>query len=269
MAHAATHAMLHQCFNDRDFATIEEHTAPGFMFEDLARALTVKSAPDFTDYLKEWVAALSDANVGSATYLEGPDFSVATFHGRGHFDGRVGDTPGNGALMDLPMSEVLHYAADGKVLSGELYYDQMTQAAQLGLMPAADAALDATETPSSVVRAMMRDFDSLDIAALEARFTDEVRGIDEISRAWIRDRDGMHAYFAGLEGAVSDVATTMFDLDEQVWGDTALVTGWMEQDYRMQGEPVHISSPFTIALRRDGTSWKVALVHVVPMPPEA
>jgi ketosteroid isomerase-like protein len=268
MGHSETHSQLHNLFNNRGFAAIEEQLAPGFMYEDLPRAITVKTAAEFTEYLKGWPAAFSDAEVGSPTYLDGPDFSVARFHGRGHFDGALGDFKGTGRFMDLPMCEVMHYASDGRVLSGELYYDQLTMLGQLGLMSTgADAA--AVQSPEAVVRALLRDFDRMDFAALRGRMAEDVRGIDEISRAWIRDQEGMDAYFRGLEGQVTDIATTVFDLSEQIWGETAIVTGWMEQDYKVQGEPVHISSPFTVALRRDGDTWKVALVHAIPLPEEA
>jgi hypothetical protein len=268
MGHSETHARVHQHFNDRDFASIEALAAPGFMYEDLARGLTVKTPAEFTDYLKGWVAALSDATPGSATYQDGPDFSIARFHGRGHFDGALGGYTATGRMMDVPFCEVLHYASDGKILNGELYYDQMTMLGQLGLMPT-DAGSTPAEAPSGVVRAMMRDFDRMDFPAVQARFTDDVCGIDEISRAWVRDRAGMLAYFSGLEGQVTDIASTLVGLDEKIWGDTAIVTGWIEQDYRMQGEATHVSSPMTIALRRSGESWKVALVHVIPLPDEA
>ena len=268
MGHSETHSAMHDNFNSRDFAAIEEQLAPGFMFEDLPRAITVKTPDEFTDYLKGWQGALSDAEAGSRTYLEGPDFSVATFHGRGHFDGALGDFKATGRFMDLPMSEVFHYASDGRILSGELYYDQMTMMGQLGLI-STGAGSAAIESPEAVVRAALRDFDRMDFTALKGRLADEVRGIDEISRAWILDREALDAYFRGLEGQVSDIATTLVDVSEQIWGDTAIVTGWMEQDYRAKGEPVHISSPFTMALRRDGDSWKLALVHAIPLPDEA
>lgn len=268
MGHSDTHSQLHQLFNSRDIAAIEKHLAPGFMYEDLPRAITVKTAGEFTDYLKGWPAGFSDAEVGSPSYVDGPDFSVARFHGRGHFDGTFGDFRGTGRFMDLPMCEVMHYSSDGQVLSGELYYDQVTMLRQLGLMSTGtDAA--ATQSPESVVRALLRDFDRMDLAAIKGRFTADVMGIDEISRAWIRDQEGMDAYFRGLEGHVTDIATTLFDLAEQISGNSAIVTGWLEQDYKMQGEQVHVSAPFTVALRLDGDAWKVALVHAIPLPEEA
>ncbi len=267
MGHSTTHQTLHERFNARDFTAIEDACAPGFMFEDLARTLTVKTPTEFTEYLRDWVTALSDANIGSPTYTDGADFSIARFHGRGHFDGIMGEFRGTGRFLDLPMCEVLHYASDGKVLSGELYYDQVTMMGQLGLMP---AGTDETplESPSAVVRGLMRDFDRMDIAALKDRFASDVRGIDEISRGWLRDKTAIEEYFKGLQGQVSDIATTLFDLDEINWGDTAMVTGWFEQDYRLGGEAVHISSPITVILRREGDSWKTALVHAIPLPEE-
>jgi len=267
MGHSSTHASLHERFNARDFDAVEAECAPGFMFEDLARSLTIKTPTEFTDYLRAWVSSFSDGSVGSPTYVEGADFSVARYHGRGHFDGILGEFRGTGRFLDLPMCEVLHYASDGKVLSGELYYDQVTMMGQLGLMPAGmdEAPL---ESPAAVVRAMIRDFDRMDIAAMRSRFTADVRGIDEISRGWIREQSAMEEYFRGLEGQVTDIATTLFDLDEVNWGDTALVTGWLEQDYKIAGQPVHVSSPLTVLLRREGDSWKTALVHAIPLPEE-
>lgn len=264
MGHIETHRQLHDSFDARDFAAIEQHLAPEFAYTDIPRGLTIKTAHDFSDYLRGWVSTFSDAEVGSRVYVGGTDASVCTFHGRGHFDGSLDDVPGNGRMLDLPFCEVLHFGTDGAVLSGELHYDRMTLLSQLGLV-AAGTGEPPLDTPSAVVRGLMRDFDRLDVKAVKGRFTDDVRGIDEISRAWIRDSAGMEAYFSGLQGAVSDIATTLVDLDEMIWGDTACVTGWAEQDYRLQGDPVHVSSPLTVVMRREGDTWKIALVHAVPM----
>ena len=136
MGHSETHERMHGYVVDRDWAAIESQLAPGFMYEDIAQALTVKTPGEFTDYLKSWVTAFSDAGPGSASYSEGSDFSIARFHGRGTFDGSWGEIQGNGGTMDVPFCEVIHYASDGRPLTGELYYDQMSIMRQLGLMPA-------------------------------------------------------------------------------------------------------------------------------------
>lgn len=264
MGHGNTHALLHGRFNARDFRAIEAACAPGFMYEDLARSVIVKTPTAFSDYLRDWVFGFSDASIGSATYVDGPDFSIARFHGRGHFDGALGEFRGTGRFLDLPMCEVLHFASDGSVLSGELYYDQVSMMGQIGLMPAASDK-PPFESPIAVVRAMFRAYDRLDIAAMQARFAVDVRGIDGISRGWLRSPAELETYFKGLDGEVTDLATTLFDLDEVDWGDTALVTGWLEQDYRRAGQPVHVSSPLSVVLRREGDRWKAAMVHAIPL----
>jgi ketosteroid isomerase-like protein len=273
MGHSETHARMHGHFNNREYDAIEASLAPGFLYEDLPRALTIKTSGEFTDYLAAWVAGFSDGAVQSATYLEGPDSSTATYHGRGHFDGTLvtpmGDIPGNGVFLDLPICEVLHYASDGRVLSGELYYDQLTLMTQLGLMPGAAApAAEALESPTSVVRDLFAAMDRLDFAAIRPRLAPDACGIDEISKTWLRGSDQLDGYLRQLEGAVTAASTSLRDLDERITGDTALVTCWIDQDYVYDGNAVHVSAPTTVAMRRDGGSWKITLMHTVPVPEE-
>ncbi|NUR06952.1 MAG: SnoaL-like domain-containing protein [Nocardioidaceae bacterium] len=137
MGHSDTHRQMHDAFNTRDFDTIAERMAPGFIFEDLPQGVTVKTTGELVDYLRSWSAAFSDASIGSARYSEGPDHSVALFHARGHNDGAFGPMQPTGKAVDVPFCEVAHYASDGSVLSVELYYDRVTLLEQLGVMPAA------------------------------------------------------------------------------------------------------------------------------------
>jgi ketosteroid isomerase-like protein len=56
--------------------------------------------------------------------------------GRGTNDGPMG--PGNavtGKRMDMPFCEILR-VQDGRVVSGEIFYDQLTMLTQLGLAEA-------------------------------------------------------------------------------------------------------------------------------------
>ena len=141
MGHSDTHRTLHQLFNSRRFDEIEKHLAPGFMYEDLPRALTIKTNGEFTDWLKSWVAAFSDGEIGSPQYVDGADHSVAMYHGRGTNDGALGDMfAATGRSVDVPFCEILHYASDGTILSGEVYYDQLTMLTQLGHIPAPGGA---------------------------------------------------------------------------------------------------------------------------------
>jgi len=266
MAHSDTHRLMHDLFNSRRIDEIEPHLAPGFMYEDLSQGLTIKTGGEFIDYLKGWVAAFSDGNIGSATYLDGPDFSVATYHGRGTHDGQFGPIAATGRMVDQPWCEVLHFASDGLVLQGESYYDQAGIMRQLGLMPDPEAVTADGLEPA--VRRIMAAFDSLDLESATAMMTADAQGVDEISRRWVRGGDAIVDYFRSLQGQVSDVRSEIVDLTENTNGDTGIATFWLEQDYTVAGERRHVSAPTTMVLRREGGDWKVALVHSVPLPEE-
>ena len=269
MAHIDTHRLMHEHFNNRDFDQIEQFLAPGFMFEDLTQSLTIKTATEFVDYLKSWPASFSDAKVDSAQYMGGDDFSVCTFHGRGTNDGAFGPFPATGKTIDQPFCEVLHYAADGTILSGENYYDQTGILRQLGHLQQPDADTEARGTLEPVVRRMFAAFDNLDIDAAEKLIASQAQGVDEIARRWLRGRDDIAAYFRQLTPMLSDVHSEISDLQETIWGDTGVVTMWIEQDYTLDGTATHVSAPTTMVLRQEAGEWKIALVHSVPMPEEA
>lgn len=265
MGHSATHAELHRLFGRRAFDEIEEHLAPEFMFEDLARHLTLKTGGEFVDYLRGWTAMSSDVTPSEATYYEGADHSVALFHGRGVHDGPMGDLPATGRSIDVPFCEVLHYGADGKVVADELYWDMSTL---MGQLVGGERSAEAAGSPAEAMRAFMAAFDRGDFDTVRASMVDDAQGIDEISRAWLRGSDAVNGYFDTIAGAVSDIRSEISDVHEQVFGDTAVVTCWIEQDYTLEGRPQHISSPVTAVMRREENEWKAALMHAVPMPPE-
>ena len=125
-----------------------------------------------------------------------------------------------------------------------------------------------TDTIETAARGFMEMFDRKDFAGMLAAATQDVQGVDEISRGWLRGRDAAASYFDMLGQAVSDIHTEVSDVHEQVWGDTALATFWVEQDYKFQGAPVHASAPITMVFREEG-GWKLALISAVALPPEA
>jgi len=108
--------------------------------------------------------------------------------------------------------------------------------------------------------------DSMDVDRMMATATDDAQGVDEISRRWLRGRGEVDGYLRQLMGVVSDVRTQLRDGEERVWGDTGMLTCWLDQDYTMEGNAQHISAPTTIVFRREGGEWKLALFHSIPLP---
>jgi ketosteroid isomerase-like protein len=118
----------------------------------------------------------------------------------------------------------------------------------------------------SAARALMARLDSMDVDALIESATDDIQAIDELSRRWVRGKDEGERYMRQMVGALADVRTELRDVEERVWGDTGVLTCWIDQDYTFEGNPQRISAPTTIVFRREDGDWKVALSHMVPLP---
>ncbi len=116
------------------------------------------------------------------------------------------------------------------------------------------------------VREFMRLLDTKDFDAMGRKTTDDVQGVDELTRSWMRGRQALQEYFKRFGPQVSDIHSQLSDLREAAWGDVGLVTCWLEQDYTYEGKKQHVSAPATLLLRRSGPEWKLALFHSVPLP---
>lgn len=264
MGHADTHRRLHQLAVGKRFAELGGYLREDFSYEDTARGVTTKTVTEFTDWLSGWFTSFSDARPDEGTYWEGPDFSCSVFHARGTNDGPVGPFPATGRSMDVPFCEVLHYDAEGRGLSGMGFYDQLTMLTQLGLVPP-PAEAPVSGALEGVVREMFAAFERKDLAAAAALTTDDSQGVDEISRRWMRGRESLEEYFRELEPNISDISSEMSDVQEKVYGDTGIVTFWLEQDYTLGGQPQHVSAPSTVVLRREDGRWRIALFHSIPL----
>jgi ketosteroid isomerase-like protein len=117
-----------------------------------------------------------------------------------------------------------------------------------------------------VAKDLMAALDSRDLDRIVAAIGENAQSIDEITRRWIRGPGELEAHVREMVGAVSNVRSELRDVEERTWGDTGVVTGWLEQDYTLEGSPQHVSAPTTVVLRREGGEWKVAVFHSVPLP---
>ena len=114
------------------------------------------------------------------------------------------------------------------------------------------------------VREVYRKLDAKDWDSLNQMATDDIQGVDELTRKWTH---GKKAIIDGLRAApIDEIRTEVRDVNETTWGDVGLVTCWIEQDYRFDGKPVHVAAPTTFLFRRTGSDWRIALIHSVPLP---
>ena len=119
-----------------------------------------------------------------------------------------------------------------------------------------------------IVRKLFDDLDQADFDALVERAASDVQAVEEINRRWMRNRDELKDYFAQFAPAVSDCKSQLSDIHEVSWGDTGLVTFWLEQSYVLDGEVQHVSAPTSFVFRREGADWKAVLMHSIPVPEE-
>lgn len=125
------------------------------------------------------------------------------------------------------------------------------------------------DDPQSVVRELFDAVDRLDFERMLTTIAEEAQSVEETSKRWLRSKEEIGEHFKELEAAVTDVRSELRDVDQQVWGDCAIVTCWLEQEYRLAGEQQRISAPSTFVLRREGDRWKIVLIHPVPLAEES
>ncbi len=130
------------------------------------------------------------------------------------------------------------------------------------------AARAETSLQQAVSR-LLEHLDAMELEALGGMVDDEVQGVDEIARRWMRGRPALEGYFTQLKETVSDVRSRMSDVHEDAWGDAGLVTFVLDQTYTLDGQQQTISAPTSIVFRRRGSDWKIVLIHTVPLPEEA
>ncbi|MGW0041078.1 hypothetical protein [Rhodococcus sp. NPDC003348] len=100
MGNGDIHQKLHGLFLGRDFDAMDDYLDAKFTYEDVPRGLAMHTLGEFKGWLQGWLTGFSDSRIEEAQYLDGPDFSVCMFQGRGRNDGPLGDLPPTGRTTD-------------------------------------------------------------------------------------------------------------------------------------------------------------------------
>jgi SnoaL-like domain len=136
-----TYRAGHEAFNRRDFEAMTSHYADSIVWTDRARGLTFRTPQEFRDdFLAGWVRASSDIRITDPRYLDAGQTMVCSFTVVGIHDGPLGPFPATGLGFALPLCELWHFDPSGRVVGGDLYYDQVSLLTQLGLLPQPSAA---------------------------------------------------------------------------------------------------------------------------------
>jgi steroid delta-isomerase-like uncharacterized protein len=131
-----TYRAGHDAFNHRDFDAMVKHYADSITWTDRARGLTFSTPQEFKDvFLPGWVEASPDIRISDNCYRDAGQTVVCTFTVVGTHEGPLGPFPATGKRFALPLCEMWHFDSSGRVVGGDLYYDQVSLLMQLGLMP--------------------------------------------------------------------------------------------------------------------------------------
>jgi steroid delta-isomerase-like uncharacterized protein len=131
-----SHRAGHEAFNRRDFEAMTKHYADSIAWTDHAQGRTFRTPREFRDdFLAGWVRSSTDIHVTDPRYLDAGQTVVCTFSVAGTHDGPLGPFPATGREFALALCELWRFDPSGRVVGGDLYYDQVSLLTQLGLMP--------------------------------------------------------------------------------------------------------------------------------------
>lgn len=136
-----TYRAGHEAFNQRDFEAMTTRYADTIAWTDHAQGRTFTTPREFKDdFLAGWVMSSGDIRITDPHYFDAGRTVVCTFTVVGVHDGQLGPFPATGKQFALTLCEMWHFDPQGRVVGGELYYDQISLLSQLGLMPQPSAA---------------------------------------------------------------------------------------------------------------------------------
>ena len=131
-----TYRAGHEAFNQRDFEAMTIYYADSIAWTDHSQGRTFSTPGEFkNDFLAGWVVSSSDIKITGPRYVDAGFTVLCTFIVTGTHDGPLGPFPATGKRFALPLCEMWHFDSGGRVVGGDLYYDQVSLLTQLGLMP--------------------------------------------------------------------------------------------------------------------------------------
>jgi len=137
----ATYQAGHEAFNQRDFGAMTKLYVDSITWTDHSQGRTFRTPQEFRDdFLAGWVAASTDIRISEPRYFDAGQAVVCTFAVVGTHDGPLGTFPATGKRFALPLCELWHFDPSGRVVGGDLYYDQVSLLTQVGLLPQPSSA---------------------------------------------------------------------------------------------------------------------------------
>jgi len=129
---ADAHRAALEHWNRRDFGARVSTLVNNFTHEDRASGRTVTSRDEFKAWVEDWAKAFPDGRLSEISCIDSDDASVAIIMMSGTNDGPFGPFPPTGRKVEFRFCEVMRYDREGRVVSGELFFDLLSVMVQLG-----------------------------------------------------------------------------------------------------------------------------------------
>jgi steroid delta-isomerase-like uncharacterized protein len=121
-----------EAFNRRDLDAQVSGYADGFTMTDHARGITLKSTEEVKSWMGEWLAASSDGKVNVVEVIDAGDVVVSVLGMEGTNDGPMGPMPASGRRFSTRGVQTLHFDEEGRIVSHDNFFDQLSILVQLG-----------------------------------------------------------------------------------------------------------------------------------------
>ena len=125
---------LYDAWEKRDFDSFAKQFADGVSFNDVPRGEIVTGNDNVRDWYASWATAFPDSTAGATVMAASGDTVAIEGLLVGTNTGDFGPVPPTGRSISVPWANFLRFDAEGRVIGGTAYYDQLSLMIQLGLM---------------------------------------------------------------------------------------------------------------------------------------
>jgi uncharacterized protein (TIGR02246 family) len=120
-------------------------------------------------------------------------------------------------------------------------------------------------TGDQVIHELFAALDTMDVERVTGLMSDDVQGVDEVRRVWLRGKPAVTKYLAGVARSVDHVTAQISDISVTDGDEARAVTFVLDLVYNAGGREQSAHAPTSALLRREQDSWKIALYHSVTL----
>ena len=124
---------IYENFNKRDLDASVSAVDENVVFESHGLGQTDKTRAEFRKSMQDWITGFSDVKVSEPRATDAGDTVIVQLVGKGTNDGPMGPfQKPTGRSITVPFVELYRFNPQGRIVSGEQYFDMLSLLVQLG-----------------------------------------------------------------------------------------------------------------------------------------